>query len=338
MKSMQREKRFSQEENEALQFAREALHVESEAVRRLADRIGEAFAQALFLLETCHGKVITTGVGKSGIIARKLAATLTSIGQPAVFLHPTEALHGDLGLVTNKDVVIAFSNSGESEELLTLLPLLRARDIPLIAITGNLHSTLARHAHAALDASVEREICPLNLAPTTSVLAALALSDALAMALQRRRHLSPEEYARNHPGGRLGRRLTLRVQDLLPPDGSALPHVAPGASFQEVVCELTAGHMGAVCVLDDNNHLLGLIAESDFRQAFLKHQQESFNLKAADMMNPNPILTLAPDQLAYEALQKMTQRPRPISVAPVLTAEGVCLGLLRVNDLVKAGL
>lgn len=323
---------------DALAFAQEALRVEAEAIRRLSLRLGPEFLQALSILEKAEGKVITLGVGKSGLVARKLAATLASIGMPAVFLHPTEALHGDLGLAQTNDVAVALSNSGESEELLTLLPLLRARQIPIIALTGNIRSTLAQHATVALDASVEREICPLNLAPTTSVVAALALCDALAMALQRSLQLTPEDYARNHPGGQLGRRLTLRVQDLLPPDGSALPHVAPTANFQEVVCELTAGHMGAVCVLDSQNLFLGLIAESDFRQAFLKHAEKSFALTASEMMNPNPILTLSPDQLAYEALQQMTQRARPISVAPVLTKERRCLGLVRVNDLVKAGL
>lgn len=323
---------------ESIIFAKKTLEINAKAIKALADRLGTEFSMALNMLDECLGKVIVTGVGKSGLAARKIAATFTSIGCPSVFLHPSEAMHGDLGLVQSDDLVIALSNSGESEELLAILPSLLIRETRIIAITGNLKSTLAERAAVTLDSSVEREICPLNLAPTTSVLSALALGDALAMSLQKRRNRSTEDYARNHPGGRLGRRLTLKVSDILPSDGSALPFTSPSASFQEVVCALTSGHMGAVCVLDDDQSLIGLIAESDFRQALLQHESDIFGMNASQIMNPTPILILDSNQLAFHALEKMTNRPRALSVAPVLDETGKCVGLLRINDLVKAGL
>jgi arabinose-5-phosphate isomerase len=326
------------ETSEWVEFGRETLEVEAAAIRRAAAQLGPEFDRALELLDDAVGKVVTTGVGKSGIVARKIAATLTSTGCPAVFLHPSEAMHGDLGIVAATDVVIALSHSGESEELLAILPSLLARNVPIIAIVGESDSTLARRATVVLDASIEREACPLNLAPTTSVVVALALGDAIAMTLQKRRNFKPEDYALNHPGGRLGRRLTLRVRDVMPVDRETLPHLGPTASFQDVLCVLTAGHMGALCVLDESGLLLGLIAESDLRNAFLRNGPAAFDLQAAAMMNPRPAVVLTPDQLAYEALQRMTDRPRPLSVAPVVNALSQCVGMLHVNDLVRAGL
>jgi arabinose-5-phosphate isomerase len=314
------------------------MEVEAAAIRGAAARLDDTFGQALDLLDGCAGKVVTTGVGKSGIAARKIAATLTSIGCPAVFLHPSEAMHGDLGIVAREDVVIALSNSGESEELLAILPALLARNVPMIAIVGNLASTLAQRASVVLDASIEREACPLNLAPTTSVVVAMALGDALAMTLQKRRNFRPEDYALNHPGGRLGRRLTLRVRDIVPFGPDTLPQVTPDASFQDVLCEVSVKHLGAACVTDGDGHLIGIIAESDLRGALQKHGADALNLTARAIMNPRPVIVLSPDQLAYDALQQMENRPRAISVAPVVDAEGRCLGMLRVHDLVRAGL
>lgn len=320
---------------EQIDFGKETLAVAIAATETAAARLNESFVRALDLLADCQGKVITTGVGKSGIVARKLAATLTSTGCPAVFLHPSEAMHGDLGIVQRQDVVIALSNSGESEELLAILPALLARDVAIIAIVGNLISTLAQKADVTLDASIEREACPLNLAPTTSVLVAMALGDALAMTLQKRRGFSEEDYAFNHPGGRLGRRLTLRVRDVMPTGADTLPQVSPTTPFMEVVCEISAKHVGATCVTDTGGRLLGLIAESDLRNALQKHQADAFHLTAADMMNTRPALVLNPDQLAYEALRLMEDRPRALSVAPVVDASGVCVGMLRIHDLVR---
>jgi arabinose-5-phosphate isomerase len=325
-------------QSEWTRFACETLEVEAAAIARAATRLGHEFDRALELLDGCTGKVIATGVGKSGIAARKIAATLTSIGCPALFLHPSEAMHGDLGLVAPADVVIALSHSGESEELLAILPTLLMRQVPIIAIVGERDSSLARRATVMLDASIEREACPLNLAPTTSIVVALALGDALAMTLQKRRNLKPEEYALNHPGGRLGRRLTLRVRDVMPVGPETLPYVAGDAPFEEVLCILTAGHMGAVCVVNAERRLEGIIAESDQRQAFLQHGRDAYDLTARAVMNPSPQVVLNPDQLAYDALQILTNRPRPISVAPVVDVNGRCIGMLRVHDLVRAGL
>ncbi|HZT41955.1 MAG TPA: KpsF/GutQ family sugar-phosphate isomerase [Chthonomonadaceae bacterium] len=326
-----------------LSFAREMLELEAEAIRRAADRLGDSFCRALDLLDGCAGKVVTTGVGKSGIAARKLAATLTSTGCAAVFLHPSEAMHGDLGLVAGEDVVIAMSNGGESEELLAILPALLARDVPIIAIVGNVDSTLAQKAAVVLDASIEREACPLNLAPTASVVVGMALGDALAMTLQKRRGFRPEDYARNHPGGRLGRRLTLRVCDVMPGGPKALPRVAPGTALMDVLCEITDKSLGATCVVDEDGSLLGIITDYDVRLTLQRlgeegRLSEAFAQTAEAIMTRRPAVVLHPDQLAYEALRLMEDRPRVISVAPVVDADGRCLGMLRVHDLVQAGL
>lgn len=233
-----------------IETARETLIAEATAISQAAERLDSCFDRALDLMDRCRGKVIATGVGKSGMAARKIAATLTSTGCPSVFLHPSEAMHGDLGIVGAEDVVIALSNSGESEELLSILPALLARSVPIIALVGNLRSTLAQKATVCLDASVEREACPLNLAPTTSVIVALALGDALAMTLQKKRGFREEDYALNHPGGRLGRRLTIRVKDLMRSDAE-IPLSAPTDGLMEVLYEISAKSFGATCVIDD---------------------------------------------------------------------------------------
>jgi arabinose-5-phosphate isomerase len=318
--------------------AKEILEIEAAAILRASERLDASFEQALDLLDGCVGKVITTGVGKSGIAARKLAATLTSTGCAAVYLHPAEAMHGDLGIVEADDVVVALSNSGESEEVLAILPAILARNVPILAIVGNTDSTLSRKAAVTLDASIEREACPLNLAPTTSVVVAMALGDALAMTLEKRRGFRPEDYALNHPGGRLGRRLTLRVRDVMGCGEDALPLVLPDAPLLEVLAEISSKHMGAACVAQADRTFAGFIAESDVRRVLQEHQGGAFALTAQEIMNPTPALIFAPEMLAYAALQEMENRPRAISVAPVLDADGCCVGMLRVHDLVKAGL
>lgn len=321
-----------------LEFARAAMRTEAEAIQRSASRLDDRFLRALELLDSCAGKVVTTGVGKSGIVAHKIAATLTSIGAPAVFLHPSEAMHGDLGIVRPEDVVIALSNSGESEEVLAMLPALLVRGVSLIAIVGNLDSTLARTASVVLDARVEREVCPLNLSPTTSAIVALAIGDALAVTLEKRRDLQREAYALNHPGGRLGRRLIMRVRDIMREGEMALPLVDPDGSFKDVVCEVSAKHVGATCVVGQDNLLLGIIAESELRLAFLRHDMAVGELKATDLMNPAPAVVLHPDMLAYEALQHMEDRARPVSVAPVVDGAGIVVGIVHIHDLVRARL
>ncbi|HLJ56662.1 MAG TPA: KpsF/GutQ family sugar-phosphate isomerase, partial [Chthonomonadaceae bacterium] len=319
------------------EFAVETLGVEADAIRRAASRLDASFETALKLLNECAGKVIATGVGKSGMAARKIAATLTSTGCPAVFLHPSEAMHGDLGIVAPSDVVIALSNSGESEELLGILPSLLARGVAIIAVVGNLTSTLAQKSAVVLDASVEREACPLNLAPTTSVIVALALGDALAMTLQKLRGFREEDYALNHPGGRLGRRLTLRVRDVMRCGERDMPVVAPDLRMNGVMREITEKCLGATCVADASMRMVGLITDHDLRKALERHGPAALALTAADVMNSSPAIVLGPDQLAYEALRRMEERERPVSVAPVADDEGRCVGMLRVHDLVRAG-
>ena len=326
------------EAENARNFGREILEAEANAIRRAALRLDADFARAIDLLHFCAGKVITTGVGKSGIAARKIAATLTSTGCPAVFLHPSEAMHGDLGIVAANDVILALSNGGESEELLAILPALLARGTPIIAIVGNQKSTLAQKAAVVLNAEIEREACPLNLAPTASVVVAMALGDALAMTLQNRRGFGPEDYARNHPGGRLGRRLTLRVSDVMPTGPDSMPRVAPETAFMDALSEISAKSLGAAAVTDAQGKLIGLITDNDIRRAMQRQGEAVFSLTAADIMTPNPAVALRPEQLAYEALRLMEDRPRPISVAPVLDDAGIYLGMARVHDLVRAGI
>ncbi len=322
----------------SVEFGREVLEVEAAAIRRAASRLSESFDAALDLLDRVTGKVLTTGVGKSGIAARKLSATLTSTGCPAVFLHPSEAMHGDLGIVSVGDVVIALSNGGESEELLAILPALLGRGTPIIAIVGNDTSTLAQKATLVIDASIEREACPLNLAPTTSVVVALALGDALAMALHRLRGFRPEDYAYNHPGGRLGRRLLLHVSDVMRGQPGELPLVLARAPLMDVLGEIGAKNLGATAVVNEQGKLGGIITDFDVRQAFQKHGGDALALTAADVMNCSPALVFRPAQLAFEALQAMENRPRAISVAPVVDASGVCIGMIHVHDLVRSGL
>ena len=321
-----------------LTFAQETMEVEAVAIRLAAQRLDDAFVRALDLIDNCEGTVIVSGVGKSGIAARKLAATLTSVGCASIFLHPAEAMHGDLGIVRPGDVVIALSNSGESEEILAILPTLLTRRTPLIALVGNLASTLARKATVVLDASIEREACPLDLAPTTSVVVAMAIGDGLAMSLQKRRNFQPADYALNHPGGRLGRRLTLHVRDIMRQGEQALPIVSPAASFKDVLCEFSAKHMGATCIVDAQGRLLGIIAESEVRHAMEKWAAETFALTAENLMNSRPQIVLHPDQLAYEALQLMENRPRPISVAPVVDENERVVGMVHVHDFLQARL
>ncbi len=326
--------------NDALwmETAQETLSVASDAIRRVSERLTPNFLKALEILDDCAGKVITSGVGKSGIVARKIAATLTSTGCPSVFLHPSEAMHGDLGIVEPDDVLIALSNSGESEELLAILPALLARRVPLIAIVGNLQSTLARRAAVVIDSAIEREACPLNLAPTTSVIVQLALGDALAMTLHSKRGFGAEDYARNHPGGRLGRRLTLCVRDILAMNALPIPIVAPSASMMDALAEISAKCVGATIVANADHKILGILTDYDTRQAFQKFGADALQLTAAQIMNPRPKVLLHPDQLAYEALRQMEDGSRQISVAPVVDSEGVCVGMVRIHDFLRAGL
>jgi arabinose-5-phosphate isomerase len=320
------------------QQVRELLRLEATAIEHCAERLEpEQVRQAIELLVACRGKVVLTGSGKSGFVARKIAATLTSTGTRAVFLHPSDALHGDLGIVDPSDVVVVLSNSGETDELLAMLPYLKHRAVPIIAVVGNLGSTLARNAEVLLDASVAKEACPFNLAPTTSTTVALAIGDALAVTLMELKGLTPEDFALNHPAGRLGKRLSLKVADLMH-RGAANPTVGPQASWLEVVSAISTGGLGAVNVVDEAGQLAGIITDGDLRRAVQRiSPTELTGLSAEVFMTRDPV-TVAPELLAYSALQIMEQRPSQISVLPVVDGERRCVGLLRLHDIVRNGL
>jgi arabinose-5-phosphate isomerase len=318
---------------------RALLRMEADAVARTAARLeAQAVEGAVRLLAECRGKVVAVGVGKSGHIAQKVAATLTSTGTPAVFLHPSDALHGGMGIVNvGEDVVLAFSNSGETPELLELLPYLQHRRARVVAIVGNMGSTLARRADVALDASVEQEACPLNLAPTTSTTVALAVGDALAMTLMGVKRLTPEDFALNHPGGRLGKRLTLKVADLMH-SGEGNPQVGASASLLEVAQAISSGGLGAVSVVDEAGLLEGVVTDGDLRRTLQNMNLADLSaLTAGDVMTRTPVV-VAPDLLAHAALQLMENRPRQIAVLPVVDGEGRSVGLLRLHDIVRSGL
>jgi arabinose-5-phosphate isomerase len=317
--------------------AADLLRLEARALLDAADRLdGDAFQQAIDVLAGCGGKVILTGAGTSGIIARKIAATLTSTGTPAAFLHPSDALHGGLGAVSVHDVVIAISNSGETGEVLALLPYLRNRQVPLIALVGNTHSTLADASTVVLDAAAEREVCPFNLAPTSSTTVALAIGDALAVTLLQVKGLTPEAFALNHPSGRLGRRLTLRVGDLMH-GGDRRPAIAPEASWLQVVAAISDGGLGAVAVIDADDRLIGIVTDGDLRRALQRTAPADLaTMTAGTIMTASPV-AVGPMVLAYDALQRMEDRPSQISVLPVVDDDGRCVGLVRVHDIVRAG-
>jgi arabinose-5-phosphate isomerase len=313
----------------------ELLKLEAAAIERTAGILDRAAVErAIELLLGCESKIVVVGVGKSGIIANKIADTMTSTGTVAVFLHPTDALHGGLGVITRGDCVIALSNSGETDEILALLPALKAREVSIIAIVGNTNSTLARNATIALDASVDKEACPLNLAPTTSTTVALAIGDALAMTLMQSKNLTAEAFAANHPAGRLGKRLTLKVANLM----HESPNVAPEAGWLEVVKAISRFALGAVNVVSAENRLVGIVTDGDLRRTIERTAPENLaNLSAAQMMTQNPV-TANPETLAFDALNTMENRPMQISVLPVVDASGAAVGLLRLHDIVRSGL
>jgi arabinose-5-phosphate isomerase len=314
------------------------LTLQADAITRTTHQLQpEQVERAVALLAACQGKVILIGVGKSGIVAHKIAATLTSTGTVGIYLHPSDALHGDLGIVTAHDVALVLSNSGETEEILTILPYLAHRQVPIIAIVGNVHSTLARKANVILDASVNQEACPLNLVPTASTTVALAIGDALAMTLMQIKGITPTDFARNHPAGRLGKRLTLSVGSLMH-SGAANPVIAPQASWIEIVRAISQGGLGAVNVIDTPGHLLGLITDGDLRRAIQKLSSADLNaLTASGIMTRDPVV-VTPDILAYDALQLMENRPSQLSVLPVVDQQRYCVGLVRLHDIVRSGL
>ena len=320
-----------QPSSKALDLARQVLRIEADAVLALADRIDGAFLQALSLILNCHGRVIVSGIGKSGHIGRKIASTLASTGTPAYFVHPAEASHGDLGMITRDDVLIALSNSGESEELLTIVPFIKRSGAKLIAMTGNPNSSLAHEADAHLDSGVAQEACPLNLAPTASTTAALALGDALAVALLDARGFGVEDFARSHPGGTLGRRLLTRVRDVMRA-GPAVPVISPTASVAEAILEISRGGIGMTVVITPERQVLGIFTDGDLRRAFARNL-DLRTLTVADIMGRQP-RAIGPDKLAVEAVEMMEQYK--INQLPVVDELGALIGALNMHDLFQA--
>lgn len=316
---------------QARDLARQVLRIEADAVLALADRIDGAFLQALRLILNCRGRVIVSGMGKSGHVGRKIASTLASTGTPAFFVHPAEASHGDLGMITRDDVLIAISNSGESAELLTIVPSIKRQGARLISMTGNRTSSLAVEADVHLDAAVAQEACPLNLAPTASTTAVLALGDALAVALLDSRGFGPEDFARSHPGGSLGRRLLTHVRDVMRV-GAAIPQVVPATSVPDAILEISRGGIGMTAVVTPERRVIGVVTDGDLRRAFGREADPRL-LSVTDIMGRQP-RSIGPDRLAVEAVEMMEQHK--INQLPVVDATGFLVGALNMHDLFKA--
>jgi len=315
----------------AVRMGREALEVEARALTGLAPRLGEAFASAVRAVLACRGRVAVMGMGKSGHVGRKIAATLASTGTPAFFVHPAEAAHGDLGMVTGGDIVLALSNSGESDELNAILPVLRRLGVPVLAMTGRPQSSLAAHANIVLDSAVAEEACPLQLAPTASTTAQMALGDALAVALLDARGFRAEDFARSHPGGALGRKLLTHVRDLMRSD-EALPRVTPELPFTEVMREMSAKALGMAVVVDADDRVRGIFTDGDLRR-LVEQGRDLRALTATEVANAKP-RTVGPDALAVDAADLM--EAARITVVLVVDAEQRLLGAISINDLMRA--
>ena len=315
----------------ALELASRTLDIEAQALSSLKARLGAAFVNAVRAILEGHGRVVVMGMGKSGHVGRKIAATLASTGTPAMFVHPAEAGHGDLGMVTAADIVIAISNSGESDELNVVIPVLKRRRVVLIAMTGRPDSTLARHADIVLESTVEQEACTLNLAPTASTTAQMALGDALAVALLDARGFGEDDFAHSHPGGALGRKLLIHVRDLMR-SGEAVPRVAPDAGFNAMLREMTGKGLGFTAIAEAEGTIEGIFTDGDLRR-LIERDADLRKLTARDVMHPKP-RRIAADALAVEAAELM-ERERITSVL-VVDAAGKLVGALNSNDLMRA--
>ena len=325
--SPKREVAGARSADEAIDLARKVLETEAQAILGLIPQLDASFTDAVSLLERCAGRVVVTGMGKSGIIARKLSATLSSTGTSAIFLHPAEALHGDLGVVQAGDVVVALSQSGETEELVRLLAAIRRIGAKLISMTGNPESTLAHASDVALSTRVATEACPMNLAPTASTTATLALGDALALVLSRRKGFKAENFADLHPGGLLGKRL-MRVEALMQ-TGDAMPAVAPDTPMPDVIHEISKKRLGMTCVVTPDGRLAGIVTDGDLRR-HMTTQSNLLERRAADVMTPRPV-TIAPSLMAVEALRIMEERK--ITSLVVVGPGGAAVGVVHLHDL-----
>lgn len=315
-----------------IEMARAVITTEAQAVELLLSRIDDRFVEACRYMHDCQGRIVVIGMGKSGHIGGKIAATLASTGSPAFFVHPGEASHGDLGMITASDVVITISNSGETEEILNILPIIRRLNVPMIAMTGNAASKLAQLATIHLDVSVEKEACPLGLAPTSSTTVALVMGDALAIALLETRGFTPEDFARSHPGGRLGRRLLLHVSDIMH-SGDAVPAVTSDTSLADALLEITRKGLGMTAVIDVDHHLLGVFTDGDLRRT-LSTQHDLHQTPIGEVMT-SPGTSVPPEMLAADVVTLMESKR--IGALPVVDEQGRVIGALNMQDLLRAG-
>ncbi len=323
------------ERTDALRVAREVLQIEIEALQRVADSLDSRFEQAVEAILACRGRVVLSGVGKSGAIARKLAGTFSSTGTPAIFVHPTEAAHGDLGTITADDVAILLSFRGESDELVLLCPALKRLQVYTIVMTGRPDSTLGRMADLVLELPVEREACPHNLAPTASTTAMLALGDALAMATMAARGFTPRDFALNHPAGALGRRLLLRAHDVMR-TGDALAVVPEDAPLRDALFAITKAGAGAACVVNAEGKMVGLVTDGDIRRRLLQ-DETALRRPVAEAMTRNPMV-ITGNPLAIEVLERFHRTPKKIGDLPVLDEAGKPIGIIVLKDLLRVGI
>lgn len=314
---------------------RRVIDLEVRMINALKPALGPAYEEAVRWIFDCRGQVVVTGVGKSGVIARKIAATMVSTGTPAVFLHGADGLHGGIGIIKKDDIVLAVGKSGESDELLAILPVARKIGAKVISITAQPRSSMARHSDLVLHTPIEEEACPLNMAPTCSTTVALVVGDALAVALMKLRDFRSDDFAVNHPGGQLGKRLLLTVGDLMR-SGEANPVVHGAKDVRFMLTEMTRQRAGAVSIIDDKHRLLGLVTDYDVRHV-LEAQKDVFGLTIQDIMNATPEFVYE-DENAYTALEKMEKREKPISVLPVLNRQEQVVGMIHLHDLVARGL
>jgi len=319
---------------DSLSIAKRVLQTEADAVRALIDKLDGSFAKAIDLLYNAKGRVVVTGMGKSGLVGKKIAATLASTGTPAFFLHPAEASHGDLGMVTTRDVIIAISNSGETDEITDLIPFLKRFNVNVISMTGNPNSTLALAADVSLDISVKEEACPLGITPTASTTATLAMGDAIAVALLVRRGFRQEDFASFHPSGSLGKKLFIRVRDLMH-KGDALPLIDPSSPVMNAVMEISSKRLGIALVAGDESKLLGVVTDGDVRRGIQKWGKDLFDMKAEEVMTINP-KAISPDELAAKALSVM--ETYSITSLVVSDSEGKAVGIIHLHDILKEGI
>lgn len=314
------------------ELAKEVLDIEAKSILRLKNNIGEEFDKAIDILYNCKGRVIVTGMGKSGLIGKKIAATMSSTGTPTYFLHPAESTHGDSGVITRNDVIIAISNSGETQELLNLLPLIKRFGCEMIGMTGNLNSTLSKTSEVVLDISVEREACPLGKAPTASTTATLAMGDALAVCLMEKKCFTKEDFLLFHPSGKLGKGLTYKVRDLMI-TGDKMPLVSESESFKDVINTISEYKLGMAMVLNDDKTLAGVLTDGDIRRTVIKYPDTS-NIKVKDVMTVNP-KRITSDAYAASALNLMEKYS--ITALAVVDEGNVPVGVIHVHDLLRAG-